>query len=184
MLSARCLTFAVSAFLIASAPARSDDLFKAIAENKPDIARKLVQDNPKIVNAMKDLYPPLSAAVSHGHLEIVKILLDAKADIERPDKNAEHRPLHEAASRGHKEIAELLIARGAGALFASLGGGLLLGAGLLAACGTRPFARELAGRPFAVLAFAVVTGIAGAAFQISRLDAPSQDDATTIAETP
>jgi len=39
---------------------------------------------------------------------------------------------------------------------------------LVALLGSRPLAGEVAERPFALLAFALVTGIAGAAFQLAR----------------
>ncbi len=72
-----------------------------------------------------------------------------------------------AAALGLGFVA-LLWAREVAAAFASLAGGLLLGAGLLATFGAHPLARELAGHPFALLAFAVVTGVAGAALQSGR----------------
>jgi hypothetical protein len=60
----------------------------------------------------------------------------------------------------------LVGARSAAAVLASLAGGLALGVGLLALAGGRPIAAEVAARPVVLLAFAVVTGIAGAAYQL------------------
>ncbi|HVO21450.1 MAG TPA: hypothetical protein VMU15_19470 [Anaeromyxobacter sp.] len=60
----------------------------------------------------------------------------------------------------------LMGARSAAAVLACLAGGVALGLGLLALAGARPPAAELAGSPVAVLCFAVVTGIAGAAYQL------------------
>lgn len=62
----------------------------------------------------------------------------------------------------------LLWAREVAAAFASLAGGLLLGTGIIATFGAHPLAREMAGHPFALLAFAVVAGVAGAALQSAR----------------
>jgi hypothetical protein len=67
----------------------------------------------------------------------------------------------------------LLGARAVTVCLAVTGGGLALGAGLLALGGARPLAVELAGRPFALLGFALVAAIAGGAFQLSR-DGPER----------
>ncbi len=58
-------------------------------------------------------------------------------------------------------------ARSVATILASLAGGLALGIGLIALAGGREIAAELAARPMVLLGFAVVTGIAGAAFQLS-----------------
>jgi hypothetical protein len=58
-------------------------------------------------------------------------------------------------------------ARSVAAILASLTGGLALGIGLVTLAGGREIAPELASRPLVLLGFAVVTGIAGAAFQLS-----------------
>lgn len=66
----------------------------------------------------------------------------------------------------------LLNARAAASAFASFAGGLLLGTGILATFGAHPLAREVAARPFALVAFAVVAGVAGTALQSARGDGP------------
>ncbi len=58
-------------------------------------------------------------------------------------------------------------ARSVAAVLASLAGGLALGVGLVTLAGGREIAAEVAARPLVLLGFAVVTGIAGAAFQLS-----------------
>ena len=65
-------------------------------------------------------------------------------------------------------IVGLAAGRVVRAAFASLTGGVLVAVGLVAAAGLRPFARELAERPFALAGLALVLGIAGTAFQIGR----------------
>jgi len=55
---------------------------------------------------------PLIAACSEGHAEVVKLLLDAKADANAKDKDQTN-SLMAAASRGHTEIIDLLLDAGA-----------------------------------------------------------------------
>jgi hypothetical protein len=68
----------------------------------------------------------------------------------------------------------LALARIVAAAAASLAGGLLLALGLLASFAARPLARELTARPAAILGFALVAGIAGAAFQIAGRASPRE----------
>ncbi|KXZ42561.1 hypothetical protein GPECTOR_135g625 [Gonium pectorale] len=55
---------------------------------------------------------PLHAAASNGHLEVVKELLAAGADVKAADKDGES-PLHVAASEGHPGVVKVLLAAGA-----------------------------------------------------------------------
>ncbi|MFL5366603.1 MAG: hypothetical protein ACJ781_14115, partial [Myxococcales bacterium] len=64
-------------------------------------------------------------------------------------------------------LVGLLLARVVSAAAAGLGGAFALGLGLLACFAETPLARELAGRPAALVGFALVLGIAGAALQLS-----------------
>ena len=57
--------------------------------------------------------------------------------------------------------------RSVAAVLASVAGGALLGVGIVTLSGGRELAAEVAARPLVLLGFAVVTGIAGAAFQLS-----------------
>ncbi|MGE0634746.1 MAG: ankyrin repeat domain-containing protein, partial [Pseudobdellovibrionaceae bacterium] len=54
----------------------------------------------------------LHLACRQGHSELVKLLIESKADLNVRDKN-KGTPLHEACFRGHLQEAELLIAAGA-----------------------------------------------------------------------
>jgi hypothetical protein len=65
-------------------------------------------------------------------------------------------------------LAGLALGRVVSAAFASLCGGALLAAGVVAAFGKAPFARELAERPAALAGAALVLAVAGAAFQLAR----------------
>jgi hypothetical protein len=49
---------------------------------------------------------------------------------------------------------------------ASFGGGLALVMGVVALAGDRALAHDVAARPFVMVGFALVVGIAGAAFQL------------------
>jgi ankyrin repeat protein len=51
---------------------------------------------------------PLHYAAYSGHLAIVKMLLDAGANVEPTDKDSST-PLHDCCERGHAEIAEVLL---------------------------------------------------------------------------
>jgi hypothetical protein len=71
-------------------------------------------------------------------------------------------------------IVGLLLSRVVSAVAAALGGALALALGLLACLRESPLARELAGRPAAIVGFVLVLGIAGAAFQLSGVAATSR----------
>jgi ankyrin repeat protein len=59
----------------------------------------------------------LALAAQHGHVNIVRLLLDAGEDPNRynPDGNHSHStPLHQAVLAGHEAVVRLLVERGAG----------------------------------------------------------------------
>jgi len=58
-------------------------------------------------------------------------------------------------------------ARTVASVLAALAGGLALGIGLVTLGGEREWAVEIAARPLVLLGFAVVTGVAGAVFQLA-----------------
>ena len=64
----------------------------------------------------EDRHWALAVASQFGHLEIVRMLLDAEEDPNRfnPDGNHPHStPLHQAVSGGHEAVVRLLVERGA-----------------------------------------------------------------------
>jgi len=63
-----------------------------------------------------DRHRALALAAQHGHVDVVRLLLDAGEDPNRynPDGNHSHStPLHQAALRGHEPVVRLLVECGA-----------------------------------------------------------------------
>ncbi len=83
-----------------------------------DIAavRKALATNPDLIRARdKDGSSPLHCAAWKGHAEVVRVLLDAGADINDHNNN-DHwgtTPLHAAAHGNQLQVAEVLMSRGA-----------------------------------------------------------------------
>jgi hypothetical protein len=64
----------------------------------------------------EDRHLALTLAADFGHVEIVRLLLDAGEDPDRYNPVGGHShttPLHQAAGRGHSKIVQLLVERGA-----------------------------------------------------------------------
>lgn len=62
--------------------------------------------------ASEDGITPLTAASSEGHAECVKLLVDAKADVNAKDKD-NTTSLMAASARGHFDVVEIILAAGA-----------------------------------------------------------------------
>jgi len=56
----------------------------------------------------------LGIASSEGHIEVVQLLLNERADPDLPIDDREGTPLHLASERGHQHIVKLLLLHGAG----------------------------------------------------------------------
>jgi ankyrin repeat protein len=64
----------------------------------------------------EDRHLALSLAADFGHVEIVRLLLDAGEDPNRYNPVGGHShttPLHQAAAKGHADVVRLLVERGA-----------------------------------------------------------------------
>jgi ankyrin repeat protein len=93
----------------------------AVALGNADRVRELVARDPNLPRNVNSRGGLLSLAVSHGQLEMVRLLLDLGADVdertllenvEEPVESA-GKPLWLAADVGRRDIAELLLDRGA-----------------------------------------------------------------------
>jgi ankyrin repeat protein len=76
-----------------------------------------VEDARRLLSAAspEDRHRALALSAQFGHLEIVRVLLDAGEDPSRynpPGFHAHSTPLHQAASAGHEETVCLLVERG------------------------------------------------------------------------
>ena len=87
------------------------DLPVAAALGRIEDARRLLAGA-----SSEDRHLALSLAADFGHLEIVRLLLDAGEDPNRYNPVGGHShttPLHQASGRGHDEVVRLLVERGA-----------------------------------------------------------------------
>jgi hypothetical protein len=99
---------AVSALLKRGAPI---DLPVAASLGRIEDARRLLAGA-----SSEDRHLALTLAADSGHVEIVRLLLDAGEDPNRYNPVGGHShttPLHQAAGHGHEEVVRLLVQRGA-----------------------------------------------------------------------
>jgi ankyrin repeat protein len=92
------------------------DIRDAVWEGDVETVTAILDQHPALVSGKDNAgLTPLHWAVSRGNLEMVKLLLGAKADV-NARANDGWTPLHEAED---EDVAELLLARGAGVNAAS-----------------------------------------------------------------
>jgi hypothetical protein len=99
------------------------DLTSAVMLGKRELAIRLARENPawlKRQHATMSLWggdTPLALAAGRGDLELVKVFLDAGADVNdgtaMPNAGGNATALTNAVWGGHKEVVELLLHRGA-----------------------------------------------------------------------
>lgn len=97
--------------------ARSElDVWEAAAVGAAERVRELVAADPSLVDAFApDGFHPLGLAAFFGHVDVVRLLLDAGADATVVARNERIRVtgLHAAAAGNHTQIARLLLEAGA-----------------------------------------------------------------------
>ena len=86
-----------------------------VSENRIDEVRKRLQqnrDDVTICDASGNT--PLHLAAEKGYAEMVKLLIDHGADLNKPNYDPpKWAPLHFAAYEGHADVVGLLVASGA-----------------------------------------------------------------------
>ena len=87
--------------------AREGDKEKVVAI----LSTKMIDVNNHVSSPM-DHWTPLIQASHHGHTDIVKVLFENRADLNKPDGSGLS-PLHHAASKGESTTVQLLISLGA-----------------------------------------------------------------------
>lgn len=90
-----------------------DELYEAMQANDLSHMRRLLETDTALVEAIGETPPPIHWAIWQNKPEIVDLLLDHGADIERWDPDRHATPFAWAIVYGRKAIVRLLLARGA-----------------------------------------------------------------------
>lgn len=97
-------------------PQDEKQMIKAAKKGDVVAVKQLLKLAPSLSNARdKDGSTPLHCACWKGHVEVVRVLLDAGADINAKNQNDHYgdTALHAAAHGNQKDVVEILIKRGA-----------------------------------------------------------------------
>ncbi len=87
-------------------------LMKAIESNDATAVRELIAQGANVDELESNGDAPLVMAAYLGHAEIVRLLLEAGADVKAVDPGMKATALHAAAYAGRTEAAKLLVAGG------------------------------------------------------------------------
>jgi ankyrin repeat protein len=93
--------------------ARKSPLENAIRRNDPERVRRLLAEDPSVLDAPIDGADPIFLATSLRRTEIVKVMIDAGADISATESLCRRTPIHLAAFSGDPGTVELLLHHGA-----------------------------------------------------------------------
>ena len=99
----------------ALAPLTALDLYEASAMGKVDRIREILRDDPASVSThAPDGFTPVALAAFFGHLEAVRMLIAAGADVNAAANNAlQVRALHAAVAGRNLDIVRAVLAAGA-----------------------------------------------------------------------
>jgi ankyrin repeat protein len=101
---------------MARTPNLQKEIIRAAKSGKTEVVKELLEMDSSLISARdSDGSTPLHCACWKGHDDVVRLLLEAGADV-NAENNNDHwgtTPLHAAAHANQKKIAEMLIARGA-----------------------------------------------------------------------
>jgi ankyrin repeat protein len=98
-------------FALAGKPVLASDLTDALKARDVMRVRSLLAAGADVNEKVRRDYP-LNIAATFGPAEMVSILLEAGADIEKPGRDG-LQPLHNAVAMGDKDIVALLLQKGA-----------------------------------------------------------------------
>ncbi|MBM7647501.1 ankyrin repeat protein [Bacillus ectoiniformans] len=87
------------------------DIRSAIKSGQLDTLKNLLEKEPEMLTWMTPFGTWLHIAAAHGHLEIVKYLINAGIDINAQGGTFSTNALERATTKGHLEIAEYLLSR-------------------------------------------------------------------------
>ncbi|MFJ5771004.1 ankyrin repeat domain-containing protein [Psychrobacillus sp. NPDC093180] len=87
------------------------DIRSAIKNDQLDILRDLLKKEPEMLTWMTPFGTWLHVAAAHGHLEIIKLLINAGIDINAQGGNFSTNALERAVTKGYLDIVEYLISK-------------------------------------------------------------------------
>lgn len=128
---------AIIALAQATSPSKADHLQDAARKGDAATVKKLLDDGVDVNTKFRYGTTALFFACDHGHVDVVRVLLDKGADLTLKDSFYGFTPLMLAVSPAqkrrpeHTEIAKLLIAKGAPGKEDALGGAVQAGDGAL-----------------------------------------------------
>jgi len=89
------------------------DLFSAVKSNDLELAIQLIKDGADVNGIDETGQSPLHHACYLGYLEIIKLLLDNGANVNKTVPKLALTPIHGATMNGNRSIVALLVDRGA-----------------------------------------------------------------------
>jgi hypothetical protein len=103
------LTLALAALAL-SCPGFCDPIHDAARDGDVKKVEALLKEHPDLVSSKDEKYgqTPLHVAAFNDHVDVAKLLLEDKADVNAKSNNGST-PLHLAAAKGNKDMVELLL---------------------------------------------------------------------------